>query len=159
MLKILQYRGRSLISKAIRLQTRSIYSYSAILLGGDATTGEVFEAWHKGGVLRSRDYLAVHSPRTLVDVFRIDANFDEEKVRAFLETQLGKKYDYHAVVRFMTRRKVRDNDKWFCSELVASAFDVGGIDLINPRIARSYLSPRDIALSPVLAFETTIGGA
>jgi len=155
LLKILQYRGRSVISRAIRVQTRSIYSHSAILL---TDTLEVFEAWAVGGVLRSRNYLAVHTPGTPVDVFRITGDYDEDRVRAFCGLQLGKKYDFGAVARFMTRRKARDNNKWFCSELVAAAFAVGGLDLLNERVAHSYLAPRDIALSPLLDFEKTIKG-
>lgn len=153
-LKILQYRGRSLISRAIRLQTRSIYSHSGILLD----TGQVFEAWHIGGVLLSKNMTSVHSPHTKVDVFSVDDYYDERRILAYMQRQLGKKYDYGSVARFLTRRKGKANHKWFCSELVAAAFKEGGLDLLNPRVAHSYLAPRDIALSPVLTFEETIEG-
>ena len=154
--RVLQYRGRSLVSLAIRFQTRSLYSHSAIM---DLDNGETYEAWHRGGVLLSPDPFAAHSRRTYIDVFSIKGGYDAQLLRHFLDNQLGKKYDFLAVARFLTRRRARDNTKWFCSELVAAAFNHAGLDLLNPRAHHALLSPRDIGLSPHLRYRRTIDNA
>lgn len=149
-MKILAYQGTSLISKAIRLQTRSKYSHIAVML----SDGQVIEAWHKGGVQLSPSPSTLHAPGTKVDVFRIDAEFDEATAERFLHEQKGKKYDFKSVARFMSRRKTRHNDKYFCSELAEFALMFGGLLLLNGN--PSEHSPRDTALSPYLILEDQI---
>lgn len=143
-MKILQYRGVSIISKGIQLQTRSPYSHSAIMLDD----GSVIEAWHKGGVRHLRDPFEGHDDKTVIDVYEIQADFNENVTMAFLRGQLGKKYDFRSVIRFLTRLRSRDNDKWFCSELVVEALRAGGLTLLRGH--SSMFSPRDVAMSPYL---------
>jgi uncharacterized protein YycO len=143
-MKILLYRGRSWVSWLIQKQTRSIYSHAAVELDN----GSIVEAWHKGGVRRIFHPQEGHTPGTPVDVYGIEAEYDAAMVQAFLKTQIGKKYDFWSVGRFLTRRKSPANDKWFCSELVVRAFREGGLALINGQ--PSEHSPRDVALSPYL---------
>lgn len=149
-MKILAYRGKSLISKAIRFQTRSKYSHIAVMLDD----GSVIEAWHKGGVRKSPSFSTLHSPGTKVDVFRIDADFDEATTNRFLHEQVGKKYDFKSVARFLSRRKTRHNNKYFCSELAEFALAFGGLLLLNGN--PSEHSPRDTVLSPHLILEDQI---
>lgn len=153
-MKLLFYKGKGLVSKAIRFQTRSEYSHVAVRLR-DHT---VVEAWHVGGVRRLRYPHEGHASGTPVDVFRLDDSFayDPDLVEAFLLSQLGKKYDFKSVFRFITRRKVVLDDAWFCSELVLAAFAAGGSRLLrgNP----SEASPEIASLSPYLVYEKTIYG-
>ena len=149
-MKILAYRGVSWISKAIRWQTRSKYSHIAIELND----GSVIEAWHIGGVANNPSFKTVHSPKTKVDVFEIVGKYDEKKVFEFLTMQLGHKYDFRSIVRFITRKSSKISPKWFCSELACEAFREGGLDLLS-RISSSHISPRDIAISPMLKLITT----
>ena len=149
-MKILAYRGKSLISKAIRFQTRSKYSHIAVMLDD----GSVIEAWHKGGVRKSPSPSTLHSPGTKVDVFRIDAKFDKDTANRFLHEQVGKKYDFKSVARFLSRRKTRHNNKYFCSELAEFALAFGGLLLLNGN--PSEHSPRDTVLSPHLILEDQI---
>lgn len=148
-MQILAYRGRSLISKAIQFQTRSPYSHVAIKLDDY----EIYEAWHVGGVRRLRYALDGHDDATPIDIYRVDPSldYDTHKVRAFLRAQLGKKYDFKSVARFVSRRKVRADDRWFCSELVLAALESGGLSLLN--IIPSEASPRDVTISPLLLLE------
>ena len=145
-MKILAYRGKSIVSLAIKFQTRSPYSHVAIELSGH----EIYEAWHVGGVRRLRYRAEGHSPGTPVDVFRVDSpdHIDVDKVRAFLQAQVGKKYDFWSVGRFLSRRKAPANDKWFCSELVLAALEAGGCSLLH--INPSEATPRDVSISPLL---------
>lgn len=148
-MKILLYRGKSFVSKAIQLQTRSAYSHVAIQLGDY----EIYEAWHVGGVRKLRYATEGHSDGTPIDIYRIDYIPDGavDKIRKFLQQQVGKKYDFKSVLRFITRRKVRADDRWFCSELVLAALEAGGIKLLN--INYSEASPRDVSISPHLIYE------
>ena len=152
-MKILLYRGKSFVSKAIQLQTRSPYSHVAIQLDEH----EIYEAWHVGGVRRLRYATEGHDSGTVIDICRINNVSDGsvDKVRAFLQSQIGKKYDFKSVLRFITRRKVRADNRWFCSELVLAALEAGGIKLLN--INYSEASPRDVSISPNLTYENTSG--
>lgn len=62
--------------------------------------------------------------------------------------QLGKPYDMAAIFGLVTRRPWRQPDRWFCSELVARAFEVGGRPVLLGDAWR--ISPRDLMLSPLL---------
>lgn len=146
-MKILAYRGKSVISRLIQLQTRSVYSHIAIELDN----GSVIEAWAKGGVTISDSYSTQHTPGTVVDVFKINTTYAPDNVHDFLMDQIGKEYDFISIMRFLFRRKAPINGKWFCSELCAAAFRAGSLVLQD--LPESYLSPRDIAMSPLLEWE------
>jgi uncharacterized protein YycO len=150
-MKILQYKGTSLISWGIRFQTRSKYSHSAIWLDD----GTVVEAWTHG-VRRVDTPSEDHTPNTEVDIFSINYDFDQAKAQLFALDQIGKKYDYWAIPRFISRRDEPADDKWFCSELVAASCHDGGCDLLHPSMPHGHISPRDIGMSPLLVFERTI---
>ena len=143
-MRILAYKGVSLISKAIRWQTRSPFSHIAVELD-DKT---VVEAWHKGGVVHTSSFRAVHTPGTEVVAFNIIQPYNAYEVERFLLDQVGKKYDFQSVFRFVSRRKAPANDKWFCSELAEAAFIEGGLRLLNG--LPSEHSPRDTVMSPYL---------
>jgi len=149
-MKVLLYKGTSWISKAIRLQTRSQYSHAAIQLDD----GSVIEAWQTGGVRQIPDAMTGHAPDTVIDVFLVNTEYTPSVVEAFLTSQVGKDYDFTSVMRFVSRRQVRANDKWFCSELVVAAYRYAGVNLLNGN--PSTLSPRDVSLSPLLVYETSL---
>ena len=159
-MRILQYRGHSLVSKAIRFQTRSIYSHSAIQF----SDRKVIEAWHTGGkrpwhgsVRMLESPFDGHSSGTLIDVFSVDnrCNYNEAMIRKTAEQQIGKRYSFVDVFRFLSRTRTSENDKWFCSELVSYLCAHGTLYLLHGTHAN--FSPRDIGMSPVLFYETTIG--
>ena len=149
-MKILGYRGRSVTSRLIQIQTRSEYSHIGVML----SSGAVIEAWQGTGVRQIPFPLHGHSKRTRIDVFDVTPDYREDLVELFLRSQIGKRYDYSSVLRFITRRDALDNDKIFCSELAELAFQSGGLKLLrgNP----SHHSPRDTVLSPYLKFEETL---
>lgn len=139
---ILLFRGRGIISTLIRWQSRGPYSHAAILL----PDGQIVESWQGSGVRTKR----------LTDWTDIDAYLIPEMSRGQWKTairyalsQVGKKYDYLGVARFVTRRPSRDNDKWFCSELVYRALQEAGINLFE-RIEPWAVSPAMLAYSPLL---------
>lgn len=146
-MRILLYQGKSVISRIIRWQTRSRYSHAAIELD----SRQIIEAWHVGGVRLLESVYEGHTPRTVVDCFEVDGDYDGDAVEGWLLRQVGQKYDFTAIARFMSRRDHPTNGKWFCSELTAEAFKIGGLELLR-RIPPSHISPRDLSLSPLLRY-------
>ena len=146
---LLLYKGKSWVSRLIRWQTRSKYSHAAIFIPEEG----VYEAWHIGGVQKNKDWKVLHKKGTIVDVF-CPTEFDKEntqKVVEFLESQVGKKYDFRSVFRFLTRQPEHpdDKDKWFCSELASMAFMRAGYCLLK-RIEPWAISPALLSYSPRL---------
>ena len=146
MMKILAYQGKSFISKLIRWQTRSKYSHIAVELDD----GTIVEAWASYGVIHN-SFSYAHKPGTPVDVYRIKGLLDSVKAEEFLLEQVGKKYDWKSVFRFLWHTPASKNDKWFCSELAETALAKGSVEL--QRGNYSEHSPRDTAMSPLLEYE------
>lgn len=69
----------------------------------------------------------------------------ETKFLNFLMTQIGKPYDKLAIAAFPFRRDWRENDSWFCSELVAAALEAAWFPqpLAN---SVNEITPRDLLL-------------
>jgi uncharacterized protein YycO len=172
MLQIAAYRGKSLVSKLIRWQTRSVYSHIAVHFTEDVwverghgsrliAAGSVIEAW-KGGVRLAKSLSDAHEPGTVVDLFNYHEPLTpaEEMIGAeFLLSQLGKDYDYAAIVRFLTREpaerwEVNRKTKWFCSELAFEMSLVMSRNLLE-RCAAWEIPPRDVPRSPILKFDRT----
>ena len=149
-MKILLYRGKSWVSRLIQWQTRSVYSHAAIELEG----GEVYEAWPAGGVRVVSNSGERHTPGTQVDVYEVhppkNMDINPEAVRVWLKQQVGYGYDWFAVLRFLNRRSQPAPNRWFCSELVLFALNIGGVRLLNGKFSR--MAPRDVAMSPYLNF-------
>jgi uncharacterized protein YycO len=143
---ILLFRGRGLLSAAIRWQTRSRYSHAAILLHDEQT---IIEAWPGAGV-RAKSFNG-WDDWDGIDYFSVDADFNSYRLENFLHAQLGKRYDYLGVLRFLSRDSDEDqkNKRWFCSELVFAAFAHAGVDLF--RDTRAWeVSPGMLSKSQLL---------
>jgi len=123
----------------IRAQTRSEYSHSAIML----KDGSIIESWQGKGVRRKTlaDYEGI-------DFFKVEG-VDENVVEEFLLSKIGAKYDYLSVFRFLSKRKPIPSEKWFCSDLVFSALEAGGVKLLN-NITPQEVSPALLSLSTLL---------
>ena len=142
--RILLFRGKGFISWGIRTQTRSQYSHAAILM----PDGRIVEAWQGAGagvqIKTLDDY-------TGIDAFIVKGMNDTEWRLAidYALSQVGSKYDYWAIVRFISRPSMPTNDKWFCSELVFASLARAGINLLE-RITASEVSPGLLSFSPIL---------
>lgn len=169
---ILLYKGKSIISRIIRWRTWSQYSHAAIIpsdgyelplsLGSMSqylSSCVMCESWQKvqgtllGGVVRRSGISIDHKKGTHVDLFSTNDTFiDVNKVREYLISQLGKPYDFHGVLGFITRRDSAHNpNRMFCSELVSTACRQGGLQLLK-RIAPHRIPPGHFALSPELTY-------
>lgn len=84
--------------------------------------------------------------------FRIPVTFEQkEKILTFVHEQCGKPYDFLAIAGILFHRDWRKSNRWFCSELVAAAFEAVGHPIVNaPNGKVNRISPRDCYLSPFL---------
>lgn len=111
-------------AKLIRAATWSDWSHVALIHGD-----EVIEAtWPRVRSSSLTDVIARHSKHTIVDV---PSDMSEEIISA-ARSQIGKPYDLSALFGLVVRRDWQNPDKWFCSELVAWAFQQGGHPLFRP---------------------------
>lgn len=142
--KILLFRGRGVISQLIRWQTNGQYSHAAIQL----PSGSIIEAWHKPARVRVRKNLTDWSN---VEAYEVEGMTPEqwEVALEWLDDQVGKKYDFGGVLRFLTRYRKDQDEKWFCSELVFQALVEAGVELLS-RIQCSQVSPTVLSFSPLL---------
>jgi uncharacterized protein YycO len=133
-----------LLQKLIRWQTDSQYSHAALLFDDNW----LIESGVEHGV-RQREF--VYDP-AIHDVFNVlppPFGGEADSILRFAERQAGKKYDFWGCLRFISRRRLPENDKWFCSELVFEAFAQAGYRLLN-NVESYQVSPGDLATSPYL---------
>jgi len=128
--------------KLIRWQTDSQYSHAGLLFSQKVLVESRIPDGVQWNLFKYdpliHDVFDVH---TLVRV--------SEKVYEFVCAQAGKGYDYWGCLRFISRRRLPENDKWFCSELVFEAFAQAGVHLLN-NVESYQVSPGDLATSPYL---------
>ena len=68
-------------------------------------------------------------------------NANEDKVRKWCEEQMGCKYDWFGVVRFVVPFVKQSSTRWFCSELIVAALQqIGFFANVKPH----KLSPNDM---------------
>lgn len=130
MIKLLFCTGYKPGALVIRVFTRSRFSHVAVEV--DNTLYE------------SRLATGVHKPKyikNVTDILELD-DLDNQAVKAFLEAQVGKKYDARAICSFFLSRVWENTKKWFCSELGAMAIKVGGYKGIPNNLSK--ISPEDL---------------
>jgi hypothetical protein len=145
------YKGTSLISKLIRWRTWSAYSHAAWI----CDNGEVIEAWTDG--VRKRPSIHVgHTPGTEIDLFKMTLTLTQKiLLENFLQKQIGKKYDWRGIGKFISRRDGDNQDRWFCSELIAAACASVGEPLLL-RIPVYKIDPGMLSYSPLLQHTGTV---
>ncbi len=148
-IRIAQYKGVSFTSNMIKRVTRGEYSHTAIMLEDD----RIVEAWQGCNKVRIINELSDgHKPGTEVDIYLVDmGSKQEENFRAFVELQIGKKYDYMGLVGFYFNSGIHNESKWFCSELFAAACRYAGVALLN-NMDPYQVSPHLASVSPKTHF-------
>lgn len=120
----------------IRLFTFSRWNHVAIEIGGI-----VYESVVAGGVRRVP---ARYFPRMWDESKTVKVAVDNPaRLKQFLDGQVGKPYDWLAIVALPFRKSWHGKDKWFCSELVAEALIAGGSGTAS-RIKSYRVTPRDL---------------
>lgn len=134
-------KNNTITSHVIRAFTWSDYSHVEFALdtgflgalgwGGKSKSGIQF----KGGVqLRPFDYNYTGEFQAAeVDV--PDEN-TKQQILKFAMSQIGKSYDWTAILGIGFHRDWHENDSWFCSELIAEAFEQAKFPLIRDSVNR-----------------------
>jgi len=129
-------KSEGLGGRILRLFLMSRWNHVAIQVGN-----VVYEALSSGGVIKrspaafTRSWHRVSSVETDVA--------DVRALQRFLELQLGKPYDWKAILAFPFRGGWHDRSAWFCSELTYEALRVGG-GLVPDRLPANRVTPRDL---------------
>lgn len=134
----------SLISGAIRFSTRSWASHVEFV---DCETAATLGARWDG--VKERPYFIDHYSR--IERFVVaNVGYAYE----WAQTQIGKPYDYSAITGIAFDRNWHEEDRWFCSELVAEAFIRIGYPILSTRPSNMLwrITPRDLLLSRQLIY-------
>lgn len=129
-----------IVSAVIRWATWSTISHVDFVIEG----GYLLGARTDGGVqIRPPNYTKFSR------LVRYEVEDAPDSIIHTAKTQTGKPYDYGAISDFLFHRDWEKKTRWFCSELVAWAFEENGYPLLNTnRLDR--ITPRDLTLSPFL---------
>ena len=148
---IILCKGSGFFSKAIKWQTRSDYSHVAINLQGN-----VYEAKEGKGVLRTTTKAWTYKdPVTFCPLILDPEQIDQ--MLTFLKAQVGKKYNWSDVFRFVSRKQERRKKAkvWFCSELAFVALLKAYVIPLE-RCEPWEVSPGGLARTPWLPVDSQI---
>jgi len=151
-LYVLQYEGKSPISRLIEIITWSKDSHSAIA----KASGLTMEAWEKKGVDLAENPWENHTAGTPIRIYQIrvpgciaEAIWDEAK------SHDGEDYDFQSLLGFLPVLRLwwkDDPDSWFCSHFVAYVCKEIGCPLFSEETPLYKLSPGVIPWSPRLEY-------
>lgn len=141
--RILATTQRSLFSKLIRFGTWSKYSHVDIILGDGQ---HVIGATALEGV-RVEYVHEMKRKSSAWAIYEFDCKLDRE-LQQLAISQLGKGYDYLAIIGFIFRKKWQKETRWFCSELVAWVAEQLGCPLLTGPHHR--ITPGALIKSPQL---------
>lgn len=137
-------KSNTITSKLIRLFTWSWASHVDFVMDH----GDLLGATFKEGVC-IRDGLKEARKFSKTERYTVELSLeDEQAVLRAVASQMDKKYDVMGVLGIFFRRKMQRRNRWFCSELVAWAFQESGNPLLKQKAGR--ITPRDLLMSTKL---------
>ena len=108
--------------------------------------GTLLGAHADGGVLaRPHDYDASAFTKEIYVHLPVTSE-ETDSFHSFLRTQVGKPYDFLAIAGIVAQRDWQSDDRWFCSELIASALCHSGIFPTELAEHFNHITPRDVLL-------------
>lgn len=128
--------GGTVISGLIKVVTWSDWSHVSILTPDNMVIDSTM--LHGGVKVRPYTELVKEEKRVLVREFPMLS----QKTIEFAMTQRDKPYDFTAVLGLPFRRDWEEDDRWFCSELIAWAAKQAGEPLVNKDSWR--ITPQDL---------------
>lgn len=141
--QILFSRSRLPGSPLIRIATWSRFSHCDLV----TCTGTLIGAVAFSGV-KEYPFAERLAEATHTQLFEVDA--DAAALEAAARGQLGKGYDWLACLGVGLHRDWRSPNRWFCSELIAWAFERAGQPLVNPLVYINRVTPETLLRSPLL---------
>lgn len=137
-------RDHSLVGLGIRALTASKWSHVDMMFADGTMIGATSKAGVERTTLETRQ-----KEVSAMQVCRIVLP-DEEKAQRFAEAQVGKRYDWGGCFGTVLRNSWQDEDKWFCSELVAQVCEEGGNRIISANHYVSRVTPDRVDWAPQL---------
>ena len=122
--------NNSLVSWLIRAATFGKYSHCAILDEEHWVIHSTFlRGVHRSTLKSFQEAYPTHYFSHIVCP-------DEAGAMHFLEAQLGKPYDWSALLKLVFQRDWQENDRWFCSELAEAALVAGNSQRFRDSVHR-----------------------
>jgi uncharacterized protein YycO len=134
----------ALTCQLIRWQTWCDYSHVDVVIPGVGLLGAQVD----GVKIRPFNYAGPNAKVLYQQVDYLTPG-EEADLYQFLKAQLGKPYDFGALLGDLLHRDWRNPNKWFCSELVAAAFEQIKRPMLNENVV-DRVTPRDLMLCPYL---------
>lgn len=133
------------ISAAIRYTTRSWASHAEFV---DVTNDYTLGARSIGGVKLRPAWRDHYTRCEQFTADGIDAAYQ------WALKQIGKGYDFSAIAGITFDRDWRNEDRFFCSELIVLAFEKVGAPILStrPSAAVYRITPRDLLLSRLIYY-------
>lgn len=123
-MKVMFCRSNKIGSWLIRALTWSDWSHTVLL----TPEGTAIEAtWPCVREVPLEVVLTAHSEHQIEEIPCRDA----DAAAVWARRQIGLPYDWRALFGFIVHRNWTDPKRWFCSELVAGAFEEGGSPLVR----------------------------
>jgi len=130
------------ISAVIRAATWSRWSHVSVVDGGSVIEAAPLHGVRRvslGGVIsQSDDWILIALPCA-----------NPAAVIAAAASQIGKPYDYTAILGLGLHRDWQEDDSWFCSELVAWGFNSAGQPLFRSECMRRITPQHLWMLAPM----------
>ena len=133
-MRVIFCKSNTVVGFLLRLATFSKWSHVAL-----EYNDQVIESTMLGGVSQSEyaEFIERQDETSEIDV----SDVNKIATWVFIKSQIGKGYDWKAIVSFPFRRSWQDNDRWFCSEVVAAALIRGGKHI---KLSSNRVTPRDL---------------
>jgi uncharacterized protein YycO len=139
----------TLLSWLARIMTASKYAHCEVEIDGICYGARAFKGVYKQPVRE------LFENEDVIETWTVSADIEQEiQLQAWLDKQLGKKYDYLPALAlgFLRQNWMNNDDKWFCSELIDAAFKQAGIPLTNQDYMPYRLTPNDLRPSNRLRY-------
>ena len=133
-MKLILCQGDHISSKLLALFMWSRWSHSAIY---DDQTGLVYDTTFFGGGCKVTPYDQWARHYSTIEVRDIKLERPYNEAVQWLEEQVGKPYDWTAVLGIGLHRDWQEDDRWFCSEHTESF-----ISLFSTARFRTVFTPR-----------------
>ena len=144
-IKIIMSSGPHFGSAFLRWYTHCPYSHCEMLFEDEQGAPYIIGARVAG--VKKFSTLSVPNRSTILEMEVTDEQY--EKFHAFVHGKVGASYDWRAYLGFLFNKKTEGPNRWFCSELIAAAFNHAGIEMFH-NTGTWYITPRDIYISASL---------
>tara|TARA_R110000824_G_scaffold47353_2_gene134920 strand:+ start:1453 stop:1968 length:516 start_codon:yes stop_codon:yes gene_type:complete len=137
------YDPRSITAGLIRLIINSEFNHIKVeTVDGD--TRFIYQAKMFLGVIKHREHLTLPDKSIEIPLNQTSiANDRFQDVCDYLDSKVGKRYDYLAIIGFLTAFRLQSEDALFCSEIGNNVLDILFKCKLN---IKTLIAPKDILI-------------